>query len=296
MATPLIDWHSCYELYLKISKLILIGNLFSCGDALFGQTAETGETPIHVHSLKSPHQARETSLRILLPDDFDPSKRYPTLFVLPVHEDGIFKHGDGLMELHALNAHNQYEIICVSPSFTSKPWYIDHDENPDKQDESHLMRTVIPFIETHYPVRVDREGRYLIGFSKSGRGAVSLLLRYPKIFHKVAAWDPGIRIDMGPYGEGYDLESRLHERFGSVANFQAYRLSNLLKTRGKDLGNKTRLFYFNCDGVVRTAGGAQLHALMVQEGVPHRYVMEPPREHRWDSGWIPEAISFLFDH
>ncbi|HBP57303.1 MAG TPA: hypothetical protein DD687_15345, partial [Verrucomicrobiales bacterium] len=78
MATPLIDWHSCYELYLKISKLILIGNLFSCGDALFGQTAETGEIQIHVHSLKSPHQAHKTSLRILLPDDFDLSKRYPT--------------------------------------------------------------------------------------------------------------------------------------------------------------------------------------------------------------------------
>jgi hypothetical protein len=32
---------------------------------------------------------------------------------------------------------------------------------------------------------------------------------------------------------------------------------------------------------------------MVQKGIPHRYVMEAYREHRWDSGWMPEALEFL---
>jgi hypothetical protein len=265
-------------------------------DVLLGQIAKSRESPIHVHSLKSPHQALDTTLRILAPDDLDASKRYPTLFVLPVHEDGLFKHGDGLMELSQLNVHNQHQIICASPSFTSKPWYVDHDQIPSKQDESHLMRTVIPFIEAHYPVRVDGEERFLIGFSKSGRGAMSLLLRHSNMFNKVVAWDPGIRIGMGPFDGGYDLGRHVRERFGSDANFESYRLSNLLKTRGKNLGKEPRLFYFNCDGVVRTWGGVQLHTLMVQEGIPHRYVMEPRRDHRWDSGWMPEAITFLFDH
>jgi len=230
----------------------------------------------------------------LLPYALDASKEYRTLFVLPVHEEGLFKHGDGLLELRRLNVHNRHKVICVAPSFTAKPWYADHDQNPAKQDESHFLQTVIPFVESQYPVLTDGEGRFLIGFSKSGWGAMSLLLRHPDMFRKVVAWDPGVRMDTGLFDEGYDLKGAVRERFGSDANFENYRLSILLRKRGKDLGEEVRLFYFNCDGVKRTAGGARLHSLMAQEGIPHRYVMEPRRDHRWDSGWIPEAIKFLF--
>jgi hypothetical protein len=32
---------------------------------------------------------------------------------------------------------------------------------------------------------------------------------------------------------------------------------------------------------------------MVEQEIPHRYVFEPKIPHRWDSGWIPQAIEFL---
>lgn len=294
MAKRLKDMHPSFGLFLSLSKLILSGYLLVSNLSAQEQLVKGGKASVHVHSLKSPFQAHPTTLRVLLPDDLDTSNAYRTLFVLPVHEDGLFKHGDGLSEMRQLNVHNRYQVICVAPSFTAKPWYADHDKDPAKRDESHLLRTVIPFVESHYPVQKKGEGRFLIGFSKSGWGAMSLLLRHPYMFHKVVAWDPGVRIDTGPFEEGYDLKGSIRERFGSETNFESYRLSTLLRTRGKDLGEDPRLFYFNCDGVKRTAGGAKLHALMVQESIPHRYVMEPRRAHRWDSGWLPEAITFLF--
>lgn len=245
----------------------------------------------HTFHIASPYQARKTRLRILLPDNFDLRRSYRVLYVLPVHEDGVEEHGDGLIEIKKLDIHNQHQLICVAPGYTSKPWYADHDANPHKQDESHLLKTVIPFIEKRYPVQADAHGRLLLGFSKSGWGAVSLLLRNPDVFYRAAAWDSGVRVDTGPMEEA-DRVKRIAREFGSPENFEAYRLSNLIQKRGEALGNQARLFYINTEGK-RASGGAELHQLLVDCGIPHRYLMEPYRKHAWDSGWIPEAINFL---
>jgi S-formylglutathione hydrolase FrmB len=140
-------------------------------------------------------------------------------------------------------------------------------------------------------VQTDAKGRLLIGFSKSGWGALALVLRHPDAFYRAAAWDSGIRVDTGPIEESERAE-RIHREWGSVENFEANRLSNLIKTRGKDLGDKSRLFYFNTEGK-RAAGGVEIHRLLVENEIPHHYVMEPHRTHAWDSGWIPEAMAFL---
>lgn len=273
----------------------MVGQLLVSVPGVWGDSVGAPSRRLETHSLKSPFQAADTSLRVLLPTEVEKDRRYPVLFILPVHEDGQFKHGDGLAELQKLNVPNQYQVICVSPAFTSEPWYADHDLDSNKRDESHLLLTVIPFVEVHYPIMTEGSGRYLLGFSKSGRGAISLLLRHPDKFLRAAAWDPGIRIDVGPFGQGYNLEAHIRERFGTRENFENYRLSNLCRLSNDSFGRKARLFYFNCEGVIRTMGGVRLHALMVESGIPHRYVMESRRAHQWGSGWMPEAISFLFE-
>jgi len=276
-----------------------VANLFAVVASLvfpfFGMAFLGAETPepggVMVHRLDSPHQARETTLRVLLPDRIEEGRGYPVLYVLPVHEDGLFRHGNGLEEVRKAGYHNQYGLICVLPSFTSKPWFADHDLNPDKQDESHLIKTVIPFVENHYPAGASADSRLLLGFSKSGWGAMSLLLRHPNIFGRAAGWDVGIRVDMGPI-EGSDRAKRIAREWGTVENFDKYRISSLIRSRGRELGGEARLFYYNVEGT-RGPGGALIHQLLVESGVPHRYLYEPKREHRWDSGWLPEAIRFL---
>lgn len=245
----------------------------------------------HEYRLSSPFQAGETSLRVLLPDDMDSSKQYRVLYVLPVHEDGLRRHGDGLVEVKKHNYHNEHQLICVGPAFTTKPWFADNDQNPQKQDESHFIKTVIPFVEKNYPVQTDGAGRLLMGFSKSGWGAIALILRNPELFGKAAGWDIGIRVDTGPIEED-DRAERIAREWGTVKNFNANRISNLVKHRGKDLGDKARLFYYSTEGV-RAIGGVEIHRLLVENEIPHRYVMEPRRRHAWDTGWIPEAVEFL---
>ena len=250
----------------------------------------------HTFKIWSPHQARKTNLRVLLPDSFDLRKTYRVLYVLPVQKDDTGRpsegrHGDGLVEIKKHNLHNQHQLICVAPGYTSNPWYADHDLNPRKQDESHLLRTVIPFIEKRYPVQKNAAGRLLIGFSKSGWGAATLLLRNPSTFHRAAVWDAGVRVDTGPMRE-VERDRRISRDWGSAKNFESYRLSNLIKTRGKALGSTTRLFYFNVEGP-RATGSAAIHRLLVKHEVPHHYVTEPHRRHAWDSGWLPASVACL---
>ena len=217
-------------------------------------SAEIKKNGIRVHPLISPYQERETSLRVLLPDEMKQGTRYPVLFVLPVHEDGLFKHGDGLAEVEDSNLHNLHPFIGVAPAFTSKPWFADHDRNPAKRDESHLLKTVIPFLERNYPVRTDRNGRFLIGFSKSGWGAMTLLLRHPDMFYKAVGWDPGIRIDMGMFRKDVDREMRIRRDFGSDENFEKFRLSKLLRTRGRELGDEDASVLFPMQWEFTNAG------------------------------------------
>jgi len=254
-----------------------------------GESKDPGD--FRTHRLDSPHQVGETTLRVLLPNNLEAGKRYRVLYVLPVHEDGEFRHGDGLKEVRKHDYHNKYELICVAPSFTSQPWFADNDLNPKMHDESHMLKTVLPYVEEHYPVQVNAEGRLLIGFSKSGWGSLSLVLRNPDVFYKAAAWDTGIRVDMGPIEES-DRAERIAKIWGTVKNFNAYRISNLIRTRGSDLGDNARLFYFSTEGR-RAVGGVRIHQLLVEHEVPHRYVFEPNRVHRWDTGWIPDAVAFL---
>jgi hypothetical protein len=272
---------------LIILSLLIIGPMMSS----FAEVVQVTPDGFHLYKLPSPHQARETSLRVLLPDDFDPGKSYKVLYVLPVHEDGLFRHGDGLVEVKKYNYHNTHQLICVAPAFTTKPWFADHDLNPQKQDESHFLKTVIPFVDANYPTQASSDGRLLIGFSKSGWGSIALILRNPELFGKAAGWDIGIRVDTGPIEED-DRAERIAREWGTVENFEANRISNLVKTRGKDLGDEPRLFYYSTEGV-RAIGGVEIHRLLVENEIPHRYVMEPHRKHAWDTDWIPEAVTFL---
>jgi len=243
------------------------------------------------HRLASPYQADSTTIRVLLPDEMIPGDSFQVLYVLPVIENDNRRFGDGLSEIAKYGYHNEFRLICVAPEFTSLPWYADHETNMQQQDESHFLKTVIPFMDGHYPTLNTEKGRLLIGFSKSGWGAFSLLLRHPETFYRAAGWDIGIRIDTGPITEEERAE-RIQRIFGSLSNFEDYRISSLLEERGNQLGDSERLLFYNTEGK-RGPGGVEIHRLMVELGIPHRYLFEKKRIHRWDSGWIPEAVRFL---
>lgn len=242
---------------------------------------------LRVHRLSSPYQPGETEVLVLLPDVLEPGRRYPLLFVLPVEAGRGAKWGDGLAELRKANLHNQHQLICVTPTFAQLPWYADHPTDPLVRQESHLLQAVLPLLEREYPqARHEREGRLLLGFSKSGWGAWSLLLRHPDVFNRAAAWDAPLMLDApGKYGSG--------PIFGTAENFAGYHLPSLLRERAAGLGASPRLIHL-AHGNFRNEQ-ERMESLLVELQTPHVYIAGPRREHHWGSGWLPEAVAKLVE-
>ncbi len=187
-----------------------------------------------VHNVKCPFQSGQTQIRVLLPDRLDPSTQCPAIYVLPVERLNEDRFGDGLAEAKKLDLHNSLHAILIAPTFSQLPWYADHPTDPAIRQETYLLSVVLPFIEKTYPVVPGRAGRLLLGFSKSGWGALSLLLRHPDIFAKAAAWDAPLMKDKPD-------QFGMNDIFATQENFEAYQITRLLEKRVDDLRGSTRL-------------------------------------------------------
>lgn len=237
-----------------------------------------------VHEVRSPFQARTTQIRVLVPDTLEKSKKYPVVYVLPVEAGTESRYGDGLKEVQKLDLHNTLSAVFVAPTFSHLPWYADHPTKSEIRQESYFLNVVIPFIDKTYPVRAEAEGRLLLGFSKSGWGAWSLLLRHPNLFGKAAAWDAPLMLDKpGKYGSG--------DIFGTADNFEGYRVSKLLEAKADKLHSEKRLMLLGYGNF--RAEHEQAHALMDRLRVAHEYRDGPARKHDWHSGWVKEAVELL---
>jgi S-formylglutathione hydrolase FrmB len=246
--------------------------------------AKADANGILVHEVRSEYQAGTTLIRLLLPEKREKGRAYPVVYVLPVEAGTGARYGDGLAEVKKLGLPDKLGAVFVAPTFSHLPWYADHPTKPDVRQEAYFLRVVVPFVEKTYPVKADRGGRLLLGFSKSGWGAFTLLLRHPDTFGKAAAWDAPLMTDKpGKYGSG--------EVFGADENFAGYRVSKLLEDAAAKLRPGKRIGLFGYGNF--RAEHEQAHALMDRLGVPHEYRDGPARKHDWHSGWVAEAAGWL---
>jgi S-formylglutathione hydrolase FrmB len=237
-----------------------------------------------VHTVQSPYQAGPTDVMVLLPERLERGKAYPVVYVLPVEAGKGSQYGNGLLEVKRHDLHNRHQAVFVAPTFSHVPWYADHPADPKNRQESHFLKIVVPLIETRYPVQANAEGRLLLGFSKSGWGAFSLLLRHPDVFGRAVAWDAPLMQDK-PDSFGMAVV------FSSQENFAKYRIAGLLEQRSGELRGEKRLILTGHSNF--RIQDQQAHALMTNLGIPHEYRDGPMRTHDWHSGWLEEAVDLL---
>lgn len=239
------------------------------------------------HAVQSEFQAGTTEVFVLKPDDDPmPGQPFSTLYVLPVEAGTGRRWGDAMQEILRQDLHNRHRLVCVYPTFSALPWYADHPQQATLRQESYLLRGVVPLVERTYPVRRDPAGRLLVGFSKSGWGAFSLLLRHPDTFGRAAAWDaPLAMAQPNRYGMG--------DIFATQENFERYQITKLLRQRKTDLAGPPRLMHSGY-GNFRDQHLA-VESLLDELQIPHVFQDGPQRPHAWDSGWLVETVERLVE-
>jgi S-formylglutathione hydrolase FrmB len=273
-----------HRLVFSFFCFLLPGLAQGADSAVLISPARIGPDGIHVHDITSPFQAGSTRIRVLLPEKLDDGKKYPVIYVLPVEALDGNHYGDGLFEIKMQDLHNKAAAIFVAPTFSHLPWYADHPTNPQIRQETYFLKVVLPFVEQTYPARSDTAGRLLLGFSKSGWGAFSLILRHPDVFARAAAWDAPLAMDKpNRYATG--------EIFGTQKNFEDYQITRLLEKQAASFHERDRLIllgYGNFRQQMR-----DVDALMMKLKIDHRFHDGPSRSHLWGSGWVPQAVELL---
>ncbi|HKR28551.1 MAG TPA: hypothetical protein VJS11_13900, partial [Acidobacteriaceae bacterium] len=241
------------------------------------------------YSVRSAYQGyREQTIRVLRPSHPRPGIEPSTLYVLPVGA-GVdtlsSKWSDGLEQLRLLDVPNRFNMTLIAPSFAYVPWYSDDQRDPRRRMESFMVRDLVPFSDKLSPSGQVRH-RYLIGFSKSGYGAVTLLLRHPDIFEAAAAWD--FPAEMNNVSTFPDLRMNVADQ----ANFCLYRIPPLVAAHAAQFQNKDR-FWISGDRGIFTPDMFRLHNQLAALSIPHTWVPGGYRHHDWSSGWLEGAVEYL---
>jgi glucose/arabinose dehydrogenase len=225
-----------------------------------------------------------TTVRVLEPTSPAPGWPRRFLYVLPVEAELGTTYGDGLEELRLLNVHNRYNVTLIAPSFHIAPWYGDHATDPDRRLESFVIQDLIPFGDSFAAAGTIPQ-RWAIGFSKSGFGALSLILRNPNVFSAAAAWDAPAQMNTFEFADVQDT-------FGTLANLGQYVIPTLVTNNSAPFKTLNRI-WISGDNAMYTADMVQLDTQMTQAGIVHTFVGGVTRTHSWGSGWLDGAVTSL---
>lgn len=243
------------------------------------------------YSLPSEYLSKPARVQVLLPDGIDQGKRYPVLYVLPVDSSPKERWGHGLEEARKLDVANKFGVICVYPIIESGiPWYGNHATEKGNRQDDFMVRTLVPSIDARYPTRREKESRWLFGFSKSGWGAYTLLMRNKETFGYAAAWDTPFMFDGDNSGKDWGPLG-LSGNFGTREAMKPNVPTQLALANAAWLKQRNRLVL----GVGIDWGEQcrQMHQLLEANAIPHVYRPDLLVKHEWRSGWFAPMVEEL---
>jgi hypothetical protein len=239
-----------------------------------------------VFQVDSAYLGKTSTVQVLLPDKLEPGQTCRTLYVLPVNGGIGGDFGDPLAEVRKADIHNRYKLICVTMSFDTVPWYGAHATDPKIRHEQFIKKVVVPLVESRFPATGQGADRLLVGFSKSGWGAISLLLRDPAFFGAACGWDAPMMMNE------QNLKWGSAKHFGTAEAAAPHVPATLVKQKAADFAKgPPRLTIVGHDLYARDTQA--FHELLDAQGIPHRYNNELKAKHRWDTGWLPKAIDLM---
>jgi S-formylglutathione hydrolase FrmB len=190
---------------------------------------------------EAPAQPQQLPVNVLLPDGYDPTRRYPVLYLMHGHGDSYWswfarKNGD------LVNTARGFPGIVVMPE-GGQGWYADWWNGGRRAApgwESYHLDELIPLVERRLPIRRGRRWHAIAGLSMGGEGAMYYATQRPGFFGSVASFSGPLSIQRPEWPAGFDTQGENHEDvFGDPAGQEFYwaghnpaaLVGNLLHTR-----------------------------------------------------------------
>jgi hypothetical protein len=232
-------------------------------------------------TLSTPLQRIETQLRLVFPLGTPRG----LLLVLPVQAGRKQTYGDGLREVLATGWAARHDLLLAAPTFADSPWGVDHARDLRVRQEGYLL-AVLDLL-TRLLARADapRVPRFAFGFSKAGFAAVNLLLRHPDMIDGVSVWDASLIYER-------EWPPQLVEVAGGPEHATTYGIPAAAGNAARWLASEPTRLALSGHGILREDLSAAHHQL-TGLGIAHIHRDGPERPHRWDSGWVPEALDAI---
>ncbi len=240
-------------------------------------------------SVTSPYQQGSNRIEILLPAHAEAARRYPVVYCLPVNEGTGGKWGHPLTVAASHQLADRLGAILVCPAYAITPWFGDNPLRPEVRQSSYLTEVVVPLVEARLPALPEARSRYLLGFSKSGHGALAIFLRHPERFAKVALFETWFgQPDAKQWAEWGFVDC-----YGTRENYDAWNPQRLIdEQKGLLAKGRSRIIVLN-GGPGARAGVEALLSQLRDRQVPFTLIADGGWSHAWGSGWLPLALTAL---
>ena len=249
---------------------------------------------------------RAVKYSIYLPPDYYVSnRRYPVVYLLHGYSDNEtgwvqFGEADRILDEN-IKSGELPPMIVVMPD-AGVTWYM-NDYQGKVRYEDMFMQELIPYVDSIYRTRPQREYRAVSGLSMGGQGAMLLAMHHPDLFSSCAALSAAVYTEQtmaampderynntfamlfsGPV-QGEERITTHFKRNSALVLARSAPEADLKKVR----------WYMDCgDDDFLSAANAKLHIELLDRKIPHEYRVRDGA-HTW-TYWrtgLPDALKFI---
>lgn len=256
--------------YIVLGLLTLLG----CQSAL---AARVDTVLTHSAAMK-----KDIKAVVILPDGYNDSKTYPTVYLLHGAGDNFsgWVNKVPFIKQYA----DAYQMIIVCPDGNVTSWYFDSPEDPLWKYETYISKELVGWIDQKYKTIKNRSGRAITGLSMGGHGALYLAFKHQDVFGAAGSMSGGV--DIRPFPLNWDIAKRLGPEDKYPERWEQNSVVNLIHLL---VPNKLALiidcgrddFFYNVN--------IQLHEKLLYNNIPHDFTIRPG-SHTWD--YWKNAIGF----